>query len=186
MKKIPTLYVRDWDNNPKYVTDHINPECDWVFDPNIPSKATYKWDGTAVLIKGGIMYARHTLRRGKPEPEGWIPATDEDPNTGKTEGWKLVTDDPEFRYHRLAYTGWVPDSTYELIGPKVQGNPHDLRTVRLEPHGTEIRTIPTLTPKALRAYFKVAKDNDPGFEGIVWHALDGSGRMAKLKARDLR
>jgi len=32
MKKIPTLFNRDFENNPRYVTQTLNPEAKWVVD----------------------------------------------------------------------------------------------------------------------------------------------------------
>lgn len=31
MEKIPTIYTRDWDRDPKYVTQEPNPACDIVW-----------------------------------------------------------------------------------------------------------------------------------------------------------
>ena len=51
MRKVPTLFERDWKGDRSRVTDQINPVCAWVF--NGEGVATRKFDGTAVLIENG-------------------------------------------------------------------------------------------------------------------------------------
>ena len=68
--------------------------------------------------------------------------------------------------------------TYELCGPKVQGNPEGYIDHRLIPHGKE--EIDPDVPRnfeALKAFLFNAQ-----IEGIVYHHPDG--RMAKIKAKD--
>ena len=72
----------------------------------------------------------------------------------------------------------LQDGTYELIGPKVQGNPHDMLIHSLVPHGlVQIR-------EAGRTFDNIRKllAENTHVEGIVWHHEDG--RMAKIKRRD--
>lgn len=176
MKKIPTLFRRD-ESNRQYVIDEVSPEARWVFDGE--GVATQKHDGTACLVEEGVLYKRYTLRRGKTAPSGFRAATDVDPKTGKQEGWVLVGDGSEDQHHREAFERDAPmaDGTYELCGPKVQGNPERLDKHVLIWHG--IVKLPD-APRwfnELSAYFRTHD-----VEGIVWHHPDG--RMAKIKARD--
>jgi hypothetical protein len=67
--------------------------------------------------------------------------------------------------------------TWELCGPKVQGNPEGFENHILIYHGIVDLPDAPRTFNELRAYFE-----SHDLEGIVWHHPDG--RMAKIKARD--
>ena len=69
------------------------------------------------------------------------------------------------------------DGTYELCGPKVQGNPERYDHHLLVRHGSEVLADAPRTFLALGHYLA---DND--IEGIVWHHPDG--RMVKIKGKD--
>jgi Family of unknown function (DUF5565) len=87
---------------------------------------------------------------------------------------------PEDKWHMAAFEGRTfPDGTYELIGPKVQGNPE-----KVENHILAAHNDPTLVLASVpRTYDELqAWMADKDIEGIVWHHPDG--RMAKLKLRD--
>jgi len=74
----------------------------------------------------------------------------------------------------------ITPGTYELCGPKVQGNPEGFSEHRLIRHGHEvIRDLDDASCDfdSLRAWLQAHE-----WEGIVWHHPDG--RMAKLKRRD--
>ena len=180
MQKIPTLYVRDTGNRVKFVTREVNPDCQWVIDGE--GVATIKWDGSACLIRDGVLYRRHRVKLGKAKPPGWIHWNSEHPEQSG-HGWALVDDSTSDQYHReardLAWIAYKPsDGTYELVGPSLQSNPHQLSRHQLWLHGdTSCRDAPTGFDD-LREWFK---DMHP-MEGLVWHHRDG--RMAKIKRRD--
>lgn len=171
MKKIPTIFIRDWEGDRSRVLDKPTPGCEWVFTGE--GVATRKYDGSACLIEDGILFKRHEVRAGKSTPEGFR-QVDDDSETGKIVGWVPVGDGPEDRWHRdaLATTHHLPNGTYELLGPKVQGNPEHL-TIHTE---AQIFTVPRT--------FERIRDLLAGLdvEGFVFHHPDG--RMAKVKARD--
>lgn len=100
--------------------------------------------------------------------------------TGKRVGWRLVG--PEDKWHLEAFAPFsvpLPDGTYELIGPKVRGNPERIPAHWLCAHDqTPIHKDAPRSFSALREWL-IGKD----IEGIVWHHPDG--RMAKIKLRDL-
>jgi hypothetical protein len=183
LKKIPTLFVRD-EKNRKLVTREVNPECAWVVAGE--GIATVKFDGTCCLVHKGALYKRRELKPGQETPEGFIPAAF-DAITGKGFGWVPVGDGPEDEWHReawaeaLTWDEYPEDATFELVGPKVQGNPYGLSSHSLFDHG--VIQYPMLTDPpptdfdALRDY--LAADTN---EGYVWHHDDG--RMAKIKRRD--
>jgi hypothetical protein len=76
----------------------------------------------------------------------------------------------------------LPDGTYELIGPKIQGNPEGFPVHTLVAHSDRgLRLFGSFAPErtfaAIRGYLEHA-----GIEGIVWHHEDG--RMVKIKRKD--
>ncbi len=175
MQKIPTLYIRDEDN-PKFVTREVNPDCQWVIDGE--GTATEKWDGSACLVHDGTLYRRHRVKPGKAKPPGWIHWNFEQPEQSG-HGWAPVTDSTADQYHREAwdYRGYA-DGTWELLGPSLQKNPHRLERHLLWRHGGYRYPDAPRTFDALREWFKIM----PPMEGLVWHHPDG--RMAKIKRRD--
>lgn len=174
MKKIPTLFVRDRITG--RVIDEVQPGCEWVFAGE--GVATRKYDGTCCLIRGGKLFKRYDAKHGKTPPTGFEPAQDPDPVTGHWPGWLAVGDGPEDRWHREAFKGceFLPEGTYELIGPKIQSNPEDCPVHMLTPHGKNLLLVP-LNFNGIREHLA---END--IEGIVWHHPDG--RMAKIKGKD--
>lgn len=184
MRKIPSLFQRNYDTD-RLVRDEVTPGCEWVTAGE--GVATRKWDGTACLVRDGVLYKRYDAKRGKTPPVGFVPAQPEaDEATGHWPGWLAVGDGPEDRWHREAFDGMreefgpkreIPDGTYELLGPKVQGNPEGLPLHVLVPHGAHGDPACPRTFDALREYMR-----DLDAEGVVWHHPDG--RMCKLKVRD--
>ncbi len=173
MKKIPTIFVRDMSKQPALVVNRWVDGCEWVRDgEGVP---TVKYDGTCCLVRDGKLYKRRELKKGQAAPADFEQA-DFDDETGKSVGWAPVSDSSEDQWHREAFHG-QPDGTYELIGPKVQGNKNHVSQHALVPHGNDpIRDDPR-TFEAIRDYLAVVE-----VEGLVWHHPDG--RMAKIKRRD--
>lgn len=174
MIKIPTIFVRDLSKQPALVISDWVPGTEWVRDGE--GIATRKWDGTSCLIRGGKLYKRRELRPGDVAPPDFE-SLGTDKNTGKTVGWVPVGDGPEDRWHREApHPGH--DGTFELVGPKIQGNKDRFDSHVLVAHG-----YPTIEPDPIRT-FDGLRDWLAGtnIEGIVWHHPDG--RMAKIKRRD--
>lgn len=185
MRKIPTVYVRDFTrDNGRYVTDEVTPGCEWVLAGE--GTPTRKFDGTCVALLGGVWWARREVKAGRAEPPGFLPISHDD-TTGKTVGWEPVEQSSFAKAHAeaLRNPGLLAEGTYELCGPKVQGNPEGFDRHVLIRHADALQVDPrmirdlALAPKDL-----VRKVATHGWEGIVWHASDG--RMAKLKVRDLR
>ena len=173
MEKIISLFKRNYDTD-HLVRDEVVPGAEWVMAGE--GVATRKWDGTCCMVKDGKLFKRYEVKAGKYPPPDFIPANDIDPNTGKQQGWRPVDDNPENKYHNEAFHDEVPDGTYELIGPKVQGNPEGYGIHVLVPHGEHIVDAPR-TYEGLKEWFKTAH-----IEGVVWWHPDG--RMVKIKARD--
>jgi hypothetical protein len=171
------VFVRDPDD-PKHVTDQVNPGCEWVLAGE--GRATRKYDGTCVMLDDdGRWWGRREVKPGKQAPPGWVEA-DHDPVTGKRPGWEPIEHSPFYRQFLEAEPGeeWLP-GTFELIGPRINGNPERWHEHALIRHGTEVIEVSSLDVCDLvRVTAKAG-----GWEGIVWHHPDG--RMAKLKVRDL-
>jgi len=182
MKKIPTLFVRDWDGDRRYVVPEVTPGCEWVI--NGEGTPTRKYDGTCVMFDGEQWWARREVKKGKTAPAGFV-ALGEDPATGKAMGYEPVGQSSFAKYHAEALAscgGTGRTGTYELCGPRVNGNPEGWDHHHLIFHGDADRL-----PDAPRDFDGLAAWlHARPYEGIVWHwpRPDGSVKMAKLKRRD--
>ena len=179
MNKIPSLFTRNYDGD-RLVIDEVVPGSEWVM--NGEGIATRKFDGTACMVKDGKLYKRYDRKKGKPAPKGWEPCEDSpDAHTGHWPGWLPVGGLPEDKWHREAWENEgrdLPDGTYELCGPKIQGNPEGFSKHVLIPHGQEPLPAPR-TYAELKVYL-----GTHDYEGIVWHHIDG--RMVKIKKKDFQ
>ena len=177
MKKIISLFARNYDGD-RLVRDEVVPGAEWVIAGE--GVATRKFDGTCCMVRDGKLFKRYDAKKGKAPPPNFEPAQDYDEITGHMPGWIPVGDGPEDRWHREGYDSRgsaLLDGTYELIGPKVQGNPEGWAYHDLVRHGAEgLESVPR-TYDALREYLRTHN-----IEGIVWHHPDG--RMVKIKAKD--
>lgn len=185
MKKIPTLYKRDPEDM-KRVLPEVHPDCLWVADGQ--GTATRKYDGTCVMLdEKGSWWRRREVKPQQDMPDNFV-EIDYDKTTGKRQGW--VPMDIQGHLHPFndaveANAGhlWVP-GTYELIGPKINGNPEKLERHDLRMHALAEQVS---LQNVIRDYDSLRKlvihlGDVRGWEGIVFHHPDG--RMAKLKRRD--
>jgi len=186
MQKIISLFKRDYEGN-RQVYDEIVEGAEWVQEGE--GVATVKWDGTACMFRGGKLFKRYDrkMKHGKyrDAPDGWEAAQEPDAVTGHWPGWvPLVNDNPADRWHLEAWghisSSGIHDGTYELIGPKVQGNPHFWRGHELLPHGLPILADFPRTFDDIKSEFE--KSNSTVIEGVVWHHPDR--RMVKIKRKD--
>ena len=99
-------------------------------------------------------------------------------SAGKYEAVTLVDGDPK-RYKGKGMLKAVKNVN-ELIGPKVQGNPHKVLCHNLLKHGCYVIEDAPRDFAGIREWL-MAHSSD-NIEGIVWHHQDG--RMAKVKRRD--
>jgi hypothetical protein len=180
MKKIVSLFKRDYEGN-RQVYNEIVEGAEWVVEGE--GYATLKMDGTSCLVRDGRLYRRYEAKKGKSVPDGFEPAQSPDPITGDQPGWLPVSaDNPQDKWHREAWTELLEtstpiDGTYELIGPKIQGNPHGEERHALVKHGTYV--VPNV-PRDFDGLRMFLEANE--IEGVVWHHPDG--RMVKIKRRD--
>jgi Family of unknown function (DUF5565) len=181
MKKIPTIFVRDPETNLRYVTRIPHPDCGWVFAGE--GQATRKYDGTCMMLdEHGRWWARREVKPGKTPPPDFV-AVETDEVTAKTVGWEPVGQSAFVRYHAQALDArGVPQpswhvGTYELCGPKVNGNPEGFGVHCLIRHD-DAEVMPDV-----RDFDSIAEVlAGRVVEGIVWHHPDG--RMAKIKRKD--
>ena len=138
MKKIPTLFERQFENHKVVkISSQITPGFEWVF--NGEGIATVKWDGACCAVINGEFYKRYDAKHGKPVPDGAIKCQEEsDPVTGHFPCWvKCERTNPSDKWFFAAYdnTESKPDGTYEAIGPHFRSNPYMLKQDVLKPHG---------------------------------------------------
>ncbi len=175
MKKIASLFQRNYETD-RLVRDEIVPGSEWVVTGE--GVATRKYDGTCCLIRDGKLFKRYEAK--KQPPFDFVPAQDQDAVTGHWVGWRpCYREEPADKYHFEAFDALEvkADGTYELCGPKVQGNPEGFEAHILVKHGAEILHDCPRTFDALREYL-----SDGAIEGVVWWHPDG--RLVKIKGKD--
>ena len=175
MKKIITLFQRNYEAD-RLVRDEVVPGAEWVLAGE--GMATRKFDGTCCMVRNGRLYKRYDAQTGKTPPVGFEPAQEPDSTTGHWPGWLEVGEGNEDKWHREAFSkGKFEDGTFELCGPKIQGNPDNFDSHVLVRHASEVLMNCPRNFEGLKAYLENRK-----IEGIVWHHSDG--RMVKIKRRD--
>lgn len=188
VKKMPALFKVDHVNHITLM--EINPNAAWVFTEQ--ARATAKKDGTSVTVtEDGTVYARRQVRKGKTAPEGFILA-ETDPNTGHQFGLEPIAQSGFYKMFKAAAEGMIlTPGTWELVGPKINGNPEQVDKPTLLKHGDDVlvdfpdmRKLAGLTPAELYEFLKVKfqEFKDSHIEGIVWWGADG--KRAKLRVKD--
>lgn len=180
MKKIPTLFVREYLGKGDFVlTREVTPGYEWVLKGE--GEATVKIDGSATAVINGVYYKRYDAKRGKTPPPGAIACSKPDPITGHWPHWVRVDKDkPEDRWYYEAYLNAggdkLTDGTYEAIGPHFQRNPYALPSDTLKRHGDEVIEVE-------RSYDGIKKYlEDHYIEGLVfWKDKEP---QCKIKRRD--
>jgi len=161
---------------------------------------TFKRDGTAVFRDvDGEWFTRRAVKTGKEAPEGFI-ALETDPNTGTTFGWEPKDSSPMKKFLNRAIARFIEDNgtepprntTFELLGPKINGNPERVDAEELRIHGQEKATdFPTIESilnsdepfEMLKPIF--ADFRAKHIEGIVFWIADKDGSLIepRFKAR---
>ena len=178
MKKISTLFAKD-PNNLARVINKINAENEWVI--NGEAVATRKFDGTSAAIMNGELFKRFDAKKGRTIPANAIPCQEVDLITGHHPHWlkcdRTKSEDKHF-FEGFDSLEIKIDGTYELCGPKVQGNPEKFEKHTLVKHGSEVLDFANPDFDNLK---KFLLEND--IEGIVFHHIS-DGRMCKLRKTD--
>jgi hypothetical protein len=76
----------------------------------------------------------------------------------------------------------ISDSTYELVGPKIQGNPYNFTRHILIRHGSYCLADCPRDFDSLKQYLWQKNQGGNYCEGVVFHHPDG--RMAKIRFKD--
>jgi hypothetical protein len=185
MKKMSTLFKVVYHNNgePGIISNEIRSENSWVFSESDQVIATVKWDGTAAMIKDGVIFKRYDAKQGKSPPVGAIPCDEfPDPISGHWPHWvecsKYNLND---KYFIEAFGNGIGfgDGTYELCGEKIGTNAENICGLALYKHGTSIITTLHWSFDGIRDYLGNGLNN---VEGIVFHHIDG--RMCKIRKGD--
>ncbi len=180
MKKIPTLFEREFLNNHDFILkETVTPGMEWVLKGE--GVATVKIDGSCTAIINGVFYKRYDAKQGKKPPEGAIPCCEPDPITGHWPHWvKVSSTDKGDQWYYQAYlnsgSSSLKDGTYEVIGPHFQRNPYGLEKDILVRHGEEVVEVER-SFEGIKKYLQ-----DHYIEGIVFWK-DGEP-MCKIKRRD--
>lgn len=184
MRKIPSLFRRDWQQDVPAL-DEVHPACEWVFNENVPVVATRKWDGTCVRIdEDGNPWKRRSVDPGDQRPAHFV--EDQRPDlvsVNDVHGWVPVqANDPNDQYHVEGYHNSggsdLPAGTYELVGPKIQGNPEGVDSHRLIRHGLHVVKPCPISYVEVKSF--LARNE---IEGLVYYEIDGH-RQAKAKRTD--
>lgn len=194
MRKIPCMFEIDPVSHE--ATDNINPKAMFIFD-HPEARPTFKKDGTAVRFdEAGKWWVRRMVKKNKPAPEGFAPV-ETDPNTGNTFGWEPVENSGFAKAHRVAMrhaeaegTVFKP-GTFEMVGPKINGNPERVGHHTIMVHGAETVTdFPTIAEMAehmddmkefMKPFFEDFKAR--GIEGVVWWIMDNGEERPAVKMR---
>lgn len=190
VRKMPTLFKVD---HIAHVTlMEFNPSTEWIFhETAVP---TFKKDGTSITVDAdGKVFARRTVKKGKNAPEGFILA-ETDPNTGHSFGLEPIENSGFFKMFKSALARRIEPltmGTYELVAPKINGNPEHVDEPTLLAHGADkvldfpdMRDFVDSTPEKLfeilKPIFESFKENS--VEGIVWWG--DNGKRVKLRVKD--
>lgn len=140
MRKIPTLFVREFDKNRIVrVLPEVTAGYEWVLRGE--GEATEKVDGAACAIIGGKFWKRYdaNVNKGRRIPTDGIPCQPaHDPKTGHWPFWVPVLDSGGDKWFLAALynSPWCKSGgTYEAVGPHFQRNPYGLDEDFIEPHG---------------------------------------------------
>lgn len=208
MKKMPIIFDMTFDNEgEREVLHSIRQEIRDLVNTNLAEGKrivpTFKRDGTAVFCNAdGKWFTRRAVKTGKQAPEGFV-ALETDPNTGTTFGWEPKDASPMKKFLNKAIEKFIHDNgtepprntTFELIGPKINGNPENVTADELRIHGQEKATdFPTIQDILDSAEpFEMLKPIFAGFrakhiEGIVFWIADADGNLIeprfKVRCKD--
>lgn len=201
MRKIPSIFVRRERSN-LVDLERITASCEWVFSQGEGKILTVKRDGTPLLYRKEVWYQRRTLKSrldpgtdGFPKPADFTPCQptpeyDDESKQWEWPGWMPL----DTQYKKLLDEAIISRGemkaeddgySFELCGPKINGNPEGLNTHQLFVHASEVIALQSnvLTVEVLVGIVKTIRN-----EGIVIYSgrqLDMGMECAKLKRRDL-
>ena len=180
MKKIPTLFEREFENHRIVrILPNISPDLAWVMAGE--GVATIKWDGACCAVINGVFYKRYDAKTWespfRPTPSS-VRRTQTLSQVTCLVGCLVTDPSPSDKWFWDAYDRMdsVPDGTYEAIGPHFRANPYNLDADVLKPHGKDIVELDR-SFEGIRTYLETHV-----IEGIVFWK-DGQPRC-KIKRKD--
>jgi len=183
LKIIHTIFEPD--RRTGRVTDRANPDCLWVFAGD--GRATQKLDGIACLVRAGVLWRRCKKRFWQSLPAEFL-SDGIDAETRRPVGWVPVGAHARDAKMRSAFAilldgaenfGPLDDGTFELLGPRIKGNPENTAGHVLFRHSA----APAFYPEPPRRFDKLRAWLDGmDIEGLVYHHPDGC--MAQITLRD--
>lgn len=181
MKKMPCLFRRVFHKDRSFtLLRDVTPGCEWVLAGE--GTASRKWDGTACMVKDGVLHKRYDAKGGKTPPANGIPCDEPDPVTGHWPHWVPVdATNPADKWHISAFEEALArfdfeDGTYELVGPHFNGNPEHYDYDVFRRHGDQSFAAPRHFD-GLREFL-----SHNHIEGVVFAHPDG--RMCKIRRND--
>lgn len=188
MKKLLMIYKRDGN---KVLDDYVDEYKNYDKTKLVASQ---KIDGTSCLIQKGKLYKRYDNKKNKEPQQDWIFCYK---NEKHNIYWVPVTH--QDRWHIEAWYNFEheydkQDGTYELIGPKINGNKHNLDKHKLIPHKGLIygfthnkHDIPTgnETKETWKHYLTNCITIIPNIEGFVLWDIEKMEPMFKIRKKDL-
>ncbi len=181
MKKIPTLFVRRFENHKvAEITPEVTKGYEWVLEGE--GIATVKFDGACCAIINGELYKRFDAKKGRKVPAGAIPCQEgPDKITGHFPHWvKCERNKADDIWFWSAFDNMLDektDGTYEAIGKHFQGNPYLMDYDTLLKHGTVAIEDLKRSFGGIKHYLE-----DNNIEGIVFWK-DGEPKC-KIKRSD--
>ena len=181
MKKIPTLFKREFDQHKVVkILPEVTPGLEWVLEGE--GIATEKIDGPCCAVIDGEWFRRYDAKKGRSIPVNAIPCQDNpDPITGHWPHWlRLDPKNPADKWYVEAFRNSVfnlCDGTYEAIGPHFQGNPYNRPYDHLVRHGNIIMEDFPRSFEGMRDYLKIHN-----IEGVVFWKDDEP--KCKIKRSD--
>lgn len=184
MKKIPTLFEREFDGHKvSRVLPKVHPGMEWVL--NGEGTATVKYDGSCCAVINGEFYKRYDCKKGKTPPVEFIPCCEPDKITGHWPGWLKVDEkNPADKWFVEAYDTLMQcyfeplaDGTYEAVGKHFNGNPYNRNYDDLIPHGKNIICEVERTFEGIKRYL-----SEHEIEGIVF--WKDNNPQCKIKRSD--
>lgn len=195
MKKIPTLFKREFLEDHKIITyNEVTPGMEWVLEGE--GVATVKIDGACCAFINGDFYKRFDAKPGRKIPEGAIPCCDPDKITGHWPHWVKVDENNPSDKHFLGALRYaisnnsapVQDAivrslrentviTFEAVGLHFNSNPYGIDYDTLIPHGIKLADYCERSFEGINNYL-----TDHIVEGIVFWK-DGEPQC-KIRRKD--
>ena len=185
MKKIKTIFERDWQGNRRVIDKYIEGFNSGIL---IDSIATEKLDGTNIRVTVRNNEVVRVEKRNNPSKIQKV--------KGIEEPWYIDAYECEpqdkWIFDAVKNTDFstVPDGEWsgEAVGKNIQGNPLNLENNRVVFFSLGLAPIFESVPidyRGLKEWLPKQKSkygNDCGVEGIVWHCKNGE--MYKIKNKD--